>query len=394
MVDDKGPMIIAVCWSFTALGLIFVVGRLFVRATVHQKLFSDDYWIILSSFCAILSNALVITSIGWVNVKHFTALDLEQKQNTVKRRINTIDIDLRLNRTVAPADVCIPTEGLAFWASSFSAFLDFYLAKKLALTCALGMGIISGCAGIVEATGVPTLSSQDVSFGSSEGNLIIIAACIPILQPILEMFKGRSIWSLDRESGSYQYNSHSKRSAQQQQQPRQDSIELRSKPRKKVDVYGFTMHAKEDSEESIVHPDKHSATSSSGRQSDTYPESEDKIVKSSTVTITYDQGEERPTSAATRWAAIRVKSEKKKSGRTEFKTLNLRAFRQSLASATALAPDIQPCFPKRSETAVFRSTPVTIQYRAKDSKEDVEPTAATSQENMRRGPAARPPSLR
>ncbi|KAF4775205.1 hypothetical protein HER10_EVM0007803 [Colletotrichum scovillei] len=384
MVDDKGPMIIAVCWTFTALGLIFVGGRLFVRATVHRKLFSDDYWIILSSACAILSNALVTISVGWGNGKRFTVLDLEQKQNTVKWMIAAyvpgietlgfpkLAVIALLTRLLAPGKLhlrvlwsmgiicclsltamvltlllqCTPPralwtfslprncldpkvlEGLAFWASSFSAFLDFYLAvypavvlwklqmrfqKKLALTCALGMGIISGCAGIVKATGVPTLSSQDVSYDlcdplywtSIEGNLIIIAACIPILQPILEMFKGRGIWSLDKKSGSYQYNSHSKKSAHhQQQQPQQDSIELRSKPRKKVDVYGFTMHAKEDSEESIVNPGKNAETSSSGRQSDTYPESEDKIVKSSTVTITYDQGEEGPTSAATRWAAI------------------------------------------------------------------------------------------
>ncbi|KAK1638872.1 hypothetical protein BDP81DRAFT_447783 [Colletotrichum phormii] len=268
MVDDKGPMIIA--------------------------------------FCAILSNALVTTSFGWGNGKHFTALDLEQKQNTVKWMIAAyvpgietlgfpkLAVIAFLTRLLAPGKLhlrilwsmgticclsltamvltlllqytppralwtfsmprdCLDPkilEGLAFWASSFSAFFDFYLAvypavvlwklqmrfqKKLAVTCALGMGIII------------------------EGNLTIIAACIPILQPILEMFKERSIWSLDRKSGSYQYNSHSKRSAHQQQQQQQDSIELRSKPRKKVDVYGFTMHAKEDSEESIVHPDKHSA---------------------------------------------------------------------------------------------------------------------------------------
>ncbi|KAK7445673.1 hypothetical protein Landi51_08069 [Colletotrichum acutatum] len=268
MVDDKGPMIIAVCWTFTALGLIFVGGRLFVRATVHRRLFSDDYWIILSSGCAILSNTLVTILVSWGNGKHFTVLNLEQKQNTVKwmiaayvPRIETLGfpklaVIALLTRLLAPGKL--------------------HLRKKLALTCALGMGIII------------------------EGNLIIIAACIPILQPILEMFKGRSIWSLAKKSGSYQYNSHSKKSAQQQQQqPQQDSIELRSKPRKKVDVYGFTMHAKEDSEESIVNPGKNAETSSSGRQSDTYPESEDKVVKSSTVTITYDQGEEGPTSAAT-----------------------------------------------------------------------------------------------
>ncbi|KAK1713328.1 LOW QUALITY PROTEIN: uncharacterized protein BDZ83DRAFT_723466 [Colletotrichum acutatum] len=281
-------MIIAVCWTFTALGLIFVGGRLFG--------------------CAILSNTLVTILVSWGNGKHFTVLNLEQKQNTVKwmiaayvPRIETLGfpklaVIALLTRLLAPGKLHLRSMGIICCLSltAFSAFLDFYLAvypavvlwklhmrfqKKLALTCALGMGIISGCAGIVKATGVPTLSSQDVSY---------------------IMFKGRSIWSLAKKSGSYQYNSHSKKSAQQQQQqPQQDSIELRSKPRKKVDVYGFTMHAKEDSEESIVNPGKNAETSSSGRQSDTYPESEDKVVKSSTVTITYDQGEEGPTSAAT-----------------------------------------------------------------------------------------------
>lgn len=49
MTDDKGPMIIAVCWTFTGLALVFVGFRLFVRAVVHGKLGHDDYWIILSS---------------------------------------------------------------------------------------------------------------------------------------------------------------------------------------------------------------------------------------------------------------------------------------------------------------------------------------------------------
>lgn len=41
-------MMLAVCWTFTALAILFVGARLFVRAMVHRRLFSDDYWIILS----------------------------------------------------------------------------------------------------------------------------------------------------------------------------------------------------------------------------------------------------------------------------------------------------------------------------------------------------------
>jgi hypothetical protein len=47
-MEDKGPMILAVCWTFTALALLFVIARLFVRVAVHRALFIDDYFIILS----------------------------------------------------------------------------------------------------------------------------------------------------------------------------------------------------------------------------------------------------------------------------------------------------------------------------------------------------------
>ncbi|KAF6802779.1 hypothetical protein CSOJ01_11349 [Colletotrichum sojae] len=301
-------MIIAVCFAFTALGLLFVGGRLFI--------------------CAILSNVLVTISVSWGNGRHFATLDLEQQQNTVKWMMTAyfpgietlgfpkLAVIALLSRLLAPGRLhswilwimgtvcclsltamvltlllqCTPPralwtfsmpqnclhpktlEGLVFWASSFSAFLDFYLAvypavvlwklqmpakRKLALMCALGMGVVSGCVGIVKATAVPTLSSQDVSC-EIEGNIIIIAACIPVLQPLLEILKGRSIWSTDKKSGSHPYEDHSKQSAGQPQDP----IELRRTPRKKVDAYGFTIREQGDNEESIVKPDKSSETGS------------------------------------------------------------------------------------------------------------------------------------
>lgn len=136
---------------------------------------------------------------------------------------------------------------------------------------------------------------------SIEGNLIIIAACIPLLQPLLEKLKGRSIWrSKKTSSNNRQYENFSKQSAQQP-----DALELRSKPKKKVDAYGFTIHAKEDSEENIVNPDKNSTTTSSDRHSGTYHSNDrEGIIKTNSVTVAYDRGEEGPTSAATRWAAV------------------------------------------------------------------------------------------
>jgi hypothetical protein len=54
-MQDKGPMILAVCWTFTVLALLFVLARLFVRVAVHRTLFIDDYFIILSIVSLTLS---------------------------------------------------------------------------------------------------------------------------------------------------------------------------------------------------------------------------------------------------------------------------------------------------------------------------------------------------
>ncbi|KAK3486572.1 uncharacterized protein B0T23DRAFT_325311 [Neurospora hispaniola] len=214
-MDDKGPMMLTVCWVFTALALLFVSARLYVRAVVHDKLGFDDYVILFSCFCAVLSNIFVTISVSWGNGRHFADLDLEQKENTIKfmmaayvpgietlgfpklaviallvrllmpSRLHTIVLwsmgticCLSLTAMVMTLLLqCTPTqalwtltmphnclapdvlEGLAYWASTCSAFLDFYLAiypatvlwklqmhtkKKLALCCALGMGLISG----------------------------------------------------------------------------------------------------------------------------------------------------------------------------------------------------------------------------------------------------------
>lgn len=47
-MDDKGPMMIAVCWIFTVLAILFVGARLYVRAVVHDRLAADDYIVVFS----------------------------------------------------------------------------------------------------------------------------------------------------------------------------------------------------------------------------------------------------------------------------------------------------------------------------------------------------------
>ncbi|KAK4099303.1 hypothetical protein N658DRAFT_167018 [Parathielavia hyrcaniae] len=103
----------------------------------------------------------------------------------------------------------------SMFAGSFSAVTDLYLAvyptvvlfslrielrKKIALCCALGIGSVSTIVAIYKTTRIPSLASADFSYETSdlviwtivEGSTLIIAACIPILQPLMDLAIGRT----------------------------------------------------------------------------------------------------------------------------------------------------------------------------------------------------------
>ncbi|KAE8355926.1 hypothetical protein BDV28DRAFT_155050 [Aspergillus coremiiformis] len=100
---------------------------------------------------------------------------------------------------------------IAILNAVLSAFVDFYLAiypstvlmklhmplgKRLALCAALGMGTVAAAMAIVKSTEFPDMASQDdftydtaelVMWTIVESNVIILASCIPTLQPILDL---------------------------------------------------------------------------------------------------------------------------------------------------------------------------------------------------------------
>ncbi|KAK3901759.1 hypothetical protein C8A05DRAFT_44664 [Staphylotrichum tortipilum] len=103
---------------------------------------------------------------------------------------------------------------LATSASAFSALSDFYLAlypavvlwsldmnwrKKLALSVALGFGVCAGSVAIYKCTTVSNLNNRDdftytatdvIIWATVEANCVLIAACIPMLMPLLELWFG------------------------------------------------------------------------------------------------------------------------------------------------------------------------------------------------------------
>ncbi|KAI1305543.1 hypothetical protein F5Y03DRAFT_406410 [Xylaria venustula] len=99
-------------------------------------------------------------------------------------------------------------------ACAFSAFVDLYLSvypavvlykihiptkKKIALSAALSIGSVSTVVAIYKITVLDSLASVDFTYDNCdltiwtivEGSVIIIAACIPILQPLVERIRNR-----------------------------------------------------------------------------------------------------------------------------------------------------------------------------------------------------------
>ncbi|KAJ5295815.1 hypothetical protein PENANT_c001G05068 [Penicillium antarcticum] len=109
----------------------------------------------------------------------------------------------------------------ALFTGALSAFVDLYLAiypttvllklqmslrKRTALCAALGLGAIASAMAIIKCTQLHELADKsDYTYGTAdlvmwtnvEANIVVIASCIPTLQPLLEIILGK------RGFGSY-----------------------------------------------------------------------------------------------------------------------------------------------------------------------------------------------
>ncbi|GKZ26512.1 hypothetical protein AbraIFM66951_002593 [Aspergillus brasiliensis] len=89
---------------------------------------------------------------------------------------------------------------LAVYPSTVLMKLHMSLRKRLALCAALGLGAVASAMAIVKCTQLKGLADKtDYTYGTAElvmwtnieSNVVIIASCIPTLQPVLELILGK-----------------------------------------------------------------------------------------------------------------------------------------------------------------------------------------------------------
>ncbi|KAK3990480.1 hypothetical protein QBC44DRAFT_349844 [Cladorrhinum sp. PSN332] len=182
-------------------------------------------------------------------------------------------------------------------AGSFSAFADLYLAvyptvvlfglqidtrKKIALCIALGIGSVASVVAIYKTTSLPSLAKADFSWETSdlvvwtiiEGQTIIIASCIPLLQPLIDMAKGRRTFRSTGSSGYKHYGSGNNTGSYGNElvDRRQDDLEGCAP------TSDGSVMKKSDSQESILPSDRKSVAYNG----------QGKIVRTHEVTVEYD----------------------------------------------------------------------------------------------------------
>ncbi|KAK3291166.1 uncharacterized protein B0H64DRAFT_377928 [Chaetomium fimeti] len=115
----------------------------------------------------------------------------------------------------------------SIYAGSFSAFTDLYFAvypaivlcglqlnirKKIALSCALGIGSVATIVAIYKTTRIPGLASPDFVYDTAdltiwtaiEGSTLMIASSIPILKPLMDLVFGRRAFSSNDSNERYE----------------------------------------------------------------------------------------------------------------------------------------------------------------------------------------------
>ncbi|GFN20623.1 uncharacterized protein AtWU_10430 [Aspergillus tubingensis] len=123
---------------------------------------------------------------------------------------------------------------LAVYPSTVLMKLHMSLRKRLALCAALGLGSVASAMAIVKCTQLKGLADKtDYTYGTAElvmwtnieSNVVIIASCIPTLQPVLELILGK------RTTSSYNNSRNRYKGSSQLPDSSYDHSRL-SKPRK------------------------------------------------------------------------------------------------------------------------------------------------------------------
>ncbi|PWY95509.1 hypothetical protein BO94DRAFT_552407 [Aspergillus sclerotioniger CBS 115572] len=262
--QTKGPRILAVFWTMTSLAIVLVAARLFIRIKILRSPGADD-WLIAASMIFSISYSVITTvdvalGYGQHSVIITDRLELVLLVNYINFALGIISFALPklavaalLSRLLNPT----PTQRAILWGLTgtlghvplvggcnlpelmdlcrlchfhrscigFYGFVSGDLpdhcpakssyvtpettgsVRSLGTECGVSEILLDACAiAIVKCMQLPGLADTSDTTCGIESNVVILASCIPTLQPLLEIILGKR--SL-RSTGAYNYKESS-----------------------------------------------------------------------------------------------------------------------------------------------------------------------------------------
>ncbi|RAL00135.1 uncharacterized protein BO80DRAFT_408880 [Aspergillus ibericus CBS 121593] len=227
------------CLSFLFGIISFTIPKLAVTAMLNRilnpNLVQRVYLWSLTSLAAVVSGICIIIL--------FTMCDppkaLWQSHLVTEGKATCKDVWILIDYAIFtgannPALSAFVDLTLAIYPSTVLMKLHMSLRKRLALCAALGLGSVASAMAIIKCTQLKGLADKtDYTYGTAdlvmwtniESNVVIIASCIPTLQPVLELILGR------RTTSSYNNSRNRYKGSSQLPDTSYDHSKL-SKPRK------------------------------------------------------------------------------------------------------------------------------------------------------------------
>ncbi|PWY67958.1 integral membrane protein [Aspergillus sclerotioniger CBS 115572] len=223
------------CLSFLFGIISFTVPKLAVTAMLNRilnpNLIQRVYLWSLTSLTAVVSGICIIVL--------FTMCDppkaLWQSHLVTEGKATCKDVWILIDYAIFTGALSAFVDlTLAIYPSTVLMKLHMSLRKRLALCAALSLGAVASAMAIIKCTQLKGLADKtDYTYGTAdlvmwtniESNVVIIASCIPTLQPVLELILGR------RTTSSYNNSRNKYKGSSQLPDSSLDHSKM-SKPRK------------------------------------------------------------------------------------------------------------------------------------------------------------------
>ncbi|KAK4249010.1 hypothetical protein C7999DRAFT_39861 [Corynascus novoguineensis] len=196
--DNAGPKLNTVIWTLTAVSGLILCLRIYCRVTRRKGLWWDDAFLIAAWMCITVESALLtyMTTLGYgLHIWDFNVME-NMPRILIPSTFGITLLQLTDGGIKKVTWAIIISMNIAMALSAQFPWMIWKMQmqkkEKIGVGIAMSMGILAGITGLVKASQIPRMLSDDFAngvelwlWGNAETAVTIIAASIPMLRVMI-----------------------------------------------------------------------------------------------------------------------------------------------------------------------------------------------------------------